>query len=44
MVPTVTPTTIASVRLLDRSGRLLGNYPQWVRQETDIPPGKIRPR
>ena len=37
MVPTISPSTIASVRLLDRSGRVLGDYPQWVRHATDIP-------
>ena len=26
MVPTISPSTIASVRLLDRSGRVLGDY------------------
>jgi hypothetical protein len=40
MVPTVAPTTIASIRLLDPSGRILGDYPQWVRHSTDIPRGE----
>jgi hypothetical protein len=37
MVPTVVPSTIASIRLLDRNGRVLGDYPQWVRNDTDVP-------
>jgi hypothetical protein len=40
MVPTALPSTIASIRLLDRNGRVLGDYPQWVRNDTDIPVGE----
>jgi translation initiation factor IF-1 len=40
MVPTMAVEPHVSIRLLDRSNSMLGEYPVWVRMDTDIPKGE----